>query len=61
MESYGEGAKGVRTGDWDQNRNVTIQVICSEELGEYLLNLVHTTYCEDYALIAYLSDIEVPS
>lgn len=58
-QAEGEGARGVRTGDWDQNKNVSIQIICSETLGHSILQHIFDTYYEDYALVAFLSDIEV--
>ena len=58
-ESQGEGTKGLRMGDWALNTNITIQIICTTEVGTAVLEHIHNTYYGDYAIIAYLSDAEV--
>jgi nitrogen regulatory protein PII len=59
MESHGEGSHGLRNGEWDQNRNITIQIVCEEELGYQMLDYVLKHYHEDYALIAFVTDVTV--
>jgi nitrogen regulatory protein PII len=59
MESHGEGSRGLRNGEWDQNRNITIQIVCKAELAYPMLDYVVNHYYEDYALIAFVTDVEV--
>ncbi len=58
-EAHGEGSHGTRIGDWDQNRSISIQIICKEEIAKNILEFVYDTYYEDYALVATLTDVEV--
>ncbi len=55
----GEGSRGVRQGDWDQARNVQIQTICSADMGHAIMDALYAEFYDDYAIIAYLTDIEV--
>ncbi len=55
----GEGARGKRKGDWDQNRTICLITICSSDLAHVILDHLAAVYFEDYAVVAYLSDVEV--
>lgn len=59
IDSRGEGTRGVRKGDWDLDRNVLIQTICSEACAHSIMSFLFSQYCDDYAIIAYATDIEV--
>lgn len=55
----GEGARGKRKGDWDQNRTICLTSICQSALAHAILDHLAATYFEDYAIVAYLSDVDV--
>ncbi|WP_027390724.1 P-II family nitrogen regulator [Chrysiogenes arsenatis] len=55
----GEGTRGKRKGDWDHNRSVCLTSICQSDLAHAILDHIAATYFEDYAIVAYLSDVEV--
>ncbi len=55
----GEGARGKRKGDWDQNRTICFTIICRSEQAHAILDHLAKVYFEDYAIVAYLSDVEV--
>lgn len=57
--AQGEGSRGVRQGDWDQARNIFIQTICSAERAHAIMDSLYEEFYDDYAIIAYLTDIEV--
>ena len=59
LECEGEGARGVRCGDWDQNRNIMINTICSEAIALKVMEHIHDLYYDDYAMVAYVSDVFV--
>lgn len=59
VDSRGAGDRGVRKGDWDQDRNVLIQTICSEDRAHTIMSFIFEQYCDDYAIITYATDIEV--
>lgn len=54
----GEGSRGVHASDWE-GRNVQIETIVSPEVAEQLLTKVADEYLENYAVIAYLCDVDV--
>jgi len=55
----GEGAHGLRIGDWSQNQNSVITIICSEELSIKIMPHIHDKFSENYALLIYASDVTV--
>lgn len=59
VDARGEGARGVRNGDWDQNRNILIQTICGEEVAHTIMDFLYDQYYDDYAIIAYATEIEI--
>jgi nitrogen regulatory protein P-II 2 len=54
----GEGSRGVRASDWG-GRNVMIETIVSPETADALLEELSSAYFEDYAVIAWLTDVSV--
>ena len=58
-EARGEGARGVRKGDWDQNRNIRIEVVCSAEKAQVITQKLLENYYENYAVITFVSDVSV--
>lgn len=58
-EARGEGSRGVRSGDWDQNRNVRIEVICEDRMAHRIVDHLTQTYYKDYAMAMYLTTVDV--
>ena len=54
----GEGSRGVHASDWE-GRNVQIETIVSVETADRILSRIAAEYLENYAVIAYLSDVSV--
>ncbi|MFK7910716.1 MAG: transcriptional regulator [Akkermansiaceae bacterium] len=54
----GEGSRGFHTSDWE-GRNVQIDTIVSAETADRILNAVGDKYMENYAIIAYISEVTV--
>jgi nitrogen regulatory protein PII len=54
----GQGSRGVRAGDWE-GRNVRIETIVSDEVAERVLEHVATQYFANYAVIAWVDEVEV--
>ncbi|MBT8037624.1 MAG: transcriptional regulator [Verrucomicrobiae bacterium] len=54
----GEGSRGVHASDWE-GRNIQIDTIVSAETADRILNRVGDQYMENYAVIAYLSEVSV--
>lgn len=54
----GEGSRGVRATEWE-GPNIRIETIVSEELADQVLAQLAESYFDDYAVIAWLTDIKV--
>lgn len=54
----GEGSRGVRASDWE-GRNVKIETLVSSETADAILEELGDTYFEDFAVIAWLSEVNV--
>ena len=59
VEASGEGSRGVRSDSWDQSRNLRIEVIGEASVIEAIAKHLLDTYYANYAMMAYLSRIEV--
>lgn len=58
-EARGKGARGVREGNWEGNRNIRIEVVCDDSTAERIAAGLREHYYDNYAMILYLSDVEV--
>ncbi|MEM9281990.1 MAG: transcriptional regulator [Verrucomicrobiota bacterium] len=54
----GEGTRGVRAMDWE-GRNIRIDTIVTSETADAILAGLNVEYFEDYAVIAWLSEVNV--
>lgn len=54
----GEGSKGIHASDFE-GRNIQLDTIVPVDVGERILTKVSEKYMKNYALIAYMSDVEV--
>lgn len=54
----GEGSKGIHSSDWE-GRNVKIETVANSDTANRILTAVSEKYMKNYALIAYMSDVEV--
>lgn len=58
-DAWGEGARGARKAEWEQNRNVRIEVVCDDTTAKAITEHLTKTYYDHYAMVVYLSDVEV--
>lgn len=58
-DARGKGSRGVRDAAWDEAANIRIEVICSRDQAESLLRHLQARYYKDYAMVAFLQDVEV--
>ncbi len=58
-DARGKGSRGVRDASWDEARNIRIEVICARQQAEELLAHLQVRYYSNYAMVAYLSEVEV--
>ena len=54
----GKGSRGVRASDWE-GRNIRLEVIVEEKAADAILDDLSRSYFEDYAVIAWLTRVEV--
>lgn len=57
-EVVGEGSRGVRASEWE-GRNVKIELILSPEVAERALAHLSELYLPHFAVVAYVSSVEV--
>lgn len=57
-EARGEGSRGVRAQDWE-GRNIRLETIVSAEVADAILTHVAEHYFENFAVIAWVDDVEV--
>ena len=54
----GTGSRGIHASDWE-GRNVQLETIVSEATANRILARIADEYLENYAVIAYLCDVDV--
>lgn len=55
----GKGSRGLRSGSWEANANIRIEVICGPELAIQLAEHLQQNYYDNYAMVTFTSDVEV--
>ena len=58
-DARGRGSRGVRDAAWKEAANIRIEVICLRALAETALTHIKTHYYANYAMVAYLQDVEI--
>jgi nitrogen regulatory protein PII len=58
-DARGRGSRGVRDAAWDEAANIRIEVICARALAEEVLRHLQERYYANYAMVAFLAEIEV--
>ncbi|MHB0916166.1 MAG: DUF3240 family protein [Thiobacillus sp.] len=58
-DARGKGSRGVRDAAWEEAANVRVEVICERAQAEDVLRHLQARYYADYAMVAFLAEIEV--
>lgn len=58
-ESEGSGAKGIRGKGLRDEKNVKIETVLTEKTAEKIIEDILSTLISDFAIIFYMSDIQV--
>lgn len=58
-DARGKGSRGVRDAAWDESKNIRVEVLCARQQAETLLAHLQQRYYSNYAMVAYLSEVEV--
>ena len=58
-DARGSGSHGRRESPWEHGGNVRIEIVCDEALAGRLVAHLRDTYYEAYAMVVFVSDVEV--
>lgn len=58
-DARGRGGRGVRDATWGEVSNIRLEVICSRTLAETILHHFQKHYYANYAMVAFLHDVEI--
>lgn len=58
-EVRGHGARGARPGDFDMDRNLKFEVLCSEATAEKIMSEVDRRFFKDYGVVLYATTVRV--
>jgi len=58
-DARGSGQHGVRDANWDEAANIRIELVCARPLAETVLAHLQARYYANYAMVAWLADVEV--
>jgi nitrogen regulatory protein PII len=58
-DARGRGGRGVRDARWEEAANIRIEVICTRALAELALHHIHAHYYANFAMVAFLQDVEI--
>lgn len=58
-DARGKGSRGVRGAGWEANSNIRIEIVCDDGTAQSLAAHLRENYYQDYAMILFLSDVEV--
>ena len=58
-DARGRGDHGVRDATWGEVSNIRLEVICTRALAELVLEHIQSHYYDNYAMVAFLQDVEI--
>lgn len=58
-DARGEGSRGVRSGDWGEESNIRVEVVCQADMAEHLERCLQEKFYKDYAMIMYSQPVNV--
>ncbi|NCN27119.1 transcriptional regulator [bacterium] len=59
LDARGSGQSGLRDANHETDKNIRIEAICTEEIAKKLSLHLKQTYYENYAMVLFLTDVEV--
>lgn len=59
LDVRGGGSHGHRDGEWEADRSIEMQVVCSDEVAHAIAEHVLAHYAPHYAVSVYLTDAQV--
>lgn len=58
-DARGKGHRGVRSSGWEHGANIRMEVVCEAAVAEAIGDLLRERYYDNYAMILFVSDVEV--
>lgn len=58
-DARGRGGRGVRSAGWDTEGNIRVEIICNRDVAERIADYLHEHYYANFAMVCYLSAVEV--
>lgn len=58
-DARGRGHRGVRNTGWEHGSNIRLEIVCEDRLAEAIADCLKERYYENYAMILFISDVEV--
>jgi hypothetical protein len=58
-DARGRGDRGLRDANWDEAANIRIEILCARSLAQQLLAHLKARYYANYAMVAWLNEVEV--
>lgn len=55
----GKGAQGARDADWDYDRNIRMEVICTRETAQAIMSYLQKQYYDDFAMVIFSDEVSV--
>jgi nitrogen regulatory protein PII len=55
----GMGHHGVRSGDFEQTRNIKVEILCNASTAEEMTGQIRNQFFKDYAVILFTSRVSV--
>lgn len=59
MDVRGKGHQGIRSGGWDANTNIRIEVICGVDVAHSISSYLQEHYYEHYGMVMFTSPVGV--
>ncbi len=59
MDVRGGGAHGTREADWEGNRSIRMEIICTNDVAEAIAEHVLNRYCANFSVSMFIADVAV--
>lgn len=57
IDARGKGTRGARAGEWDFDRNIHIEALCSEIIARKIEQHMQENYFNDFGMIIYSHEV----
>lgn len=59
LDARGVGLQGIRSADFEYNKNIQIEIVCDEETVSKIVQCCKEKYIKEFAMFIFVSDVEV--